>query len=301
MDLVALGCALGSGLAMSLVPSIFRRQGPAHERQMGLQIGGNLMAGAACAAPVLALGLPLGGKLFLLLAVLTGLGNALNGYTYLSVVLHRGPVSISWAVVYTSAVLVAVAGWLFLREPVRLWHPWGLLCFLGCLAVMAAAARRTAAKGAGELAPKKGYWFWLAVALLAGAANGFLMKLKDQAPPVGAHLSFLAAGFIAATAALALASGARGPRPACDWKTWKLSAAYAGCALLGLLLILKGLETADVSVLLPVQAGAAILFGSLWAFLGGERPSRLAFAGAALAVLSIILINLGGRPLWGGR
>ena len=301
MDLVALGCALGSGLAMSLVPSIFKRQGPSAERQMGLQLGGSLIAGAASAALLLGLGLPLGGRLFLLLAVLTGLGNALNGYTYLSVVLHRGPVSVSWAVVYTSAVLVAVAGWLLLGEPVRLWHPLGLACFLGCLAVMAVAVRRTAAKRGGELAPRKGYWFWLAVALLAGAANGLLMKLKDQAPPVGNHLSFLAAGYAAATAALGLGSGVRGTRPACDRRTWGLSAAYAGCSLLGLLLVLKGLETADVSVLLPVQAGAAIGFGALWAALGGERPSRLAYAGVALAVLAIVLINLGGRAILGGR
>jgi len=300
VNLAALLCAIGSGLAASLVPALFKRQGPEPGRQMGLLLGGNLFCALAAAAAVPALGGSFGGGRFLLVGAAAGLLTAVNTWSYLGVVLHRGPVSISWAVVYLSAPVTALMGWALLGEHLGGWQTLGLASFLACLAVMALAARRTAARRGGELAPRKGYWTWLAAALLAGGACGFLMKFKDRAEPAGHLLGFLAISSAVCVAALAVVCAARGTRPAMDRRTWGLAAAYGALLLACQALLLQGLK-GQTTVLFPVQAGAAVSFGLLWAFLGGERPSRLAYAGAALAVLAIALMNLGGGAVLGGR
>jgi len=66
--------------------------------------------------------------------------------------------------------------------------------------------------------------------------------------------------------------------------------------LANLVVLLEGLSVSVASVFFPVMAGVAILSGTALAALGGERPSRLVYAGSALAVLAIVLVNV-GRPL----
>jgi drug/metabolite transporter (DMT)-like permease len=63
---------------------------------------------------------------------------------------------------------------------------------------------------------------------------------------------------------------------------------------------LRALDFCAASAAFPLAAGSAILFGALWALVGGERPGRLAWLGAALAVASIALIGAGGPALTGG-
>ncbi|HOX08576.1 MAG TPA: EamA family transporter [Planctomycetota bacterium] len=300
MNLVELGCALGSGCVIGLAPTVFRRQGPEPERQLGLQVAGSLLAAVGAAAVLVILRRSPGGWAFLALGAGAGLLSMVNAYTYLSMVLHRGPVSISWSIVYLTAVTVPALGWLLLKEPVLFWQPWGLLCILACLAVMAVAARRTAQKRGGELAPQQGYWFWLGVALAAGTVYGFLTKFKDTVPSRGDDFSFILTGYAAGAAGLFLLSRARGARGVYDRRTWLLASACAVIYIVAIGLLLRGLQTAAASALFPVQSGAAIIFGLVLARVGGERPSRLAYAGALLAIAAIVLVNLGGRQLTGG-
>jgi hypothetical protein len=60
MDLTELACALGSGCLASLAPTVFRRQGSEPERQMGLQVSGNLLALLTAGGALLWLRPPLG-------------------------------------------------------------------------------------------------------------------------------------------------------------------------------------------------------------------------------------------------
>ena len=147
---------------------------------------------------------------------------------------------------------------------------------------------------------QKGYWFWLGVALAAGTAYGFLTKFQDTVRSPGDDFSFILTGYAAGAAGLFLLSRARGARGVYDRRTWLLASACAVIYIGAIGLLLKGLQTAAASALFPVQSGAAIVFGLALARIGGERPSRLAYAGALLAIAAIVLVNLGGRPLTGG-
>ena len=303
MTSAGLLCALGSGLLAGTFPTVYGRQGPEKPRQVGLQIAAYVLTASAACVCLYVCGLKPGGPLFLGLAVLWGLANTVNNYTYFGKALHLGPVSISWAVVYLTSVTVPIMGWVFLREPVRFWQIGALLCIMLCLAVMAVASRRTAQKRGGELAPRGGYWLWLILALGSGTAAGFLMACKDRLPGevIGHDASFLMAGFTVCGAVLFTASIGQSARPVYDRRTWGLAAAAAGLTACCLLLILMGLRVCPSSEFFPVQSGSALISGLVLARLRGERPSRLAYLGAALAAVAIVLINLGGRPIIGSE
>jgi drug/metabolite transporter (DMT)-like permease len=299
MGLAEVLCAVGSGLLVSAAPGIFKRQGADPDRQLGLQLCGNALAAAACWVLVLGRRLPPGGAGYLGLGAVLGILTVVNAYTYLSVVLHRGPASISWAVVYLAAPLTAVGGWILLGEPVRMWQPVGMACFLMCLAAMALALRRGGAGSGSEMVPRPGYWPWLLVALLAGGSCGLIMKLAADMPGERHPLGLIGAGYVSGAAGLLAICAALRRKPALDRRTWVLSALYAAASVGALALYVRGLETSDAAAFAPVQAGTAVVFGTAWAVLRGERPSRLAYAGVALAILAIALFSLGGRPLLG--
>ena len=128
----------------------------------------------------------------------------------------------------------------------------------------------------------------------AGEPRAALELPCHLAPPLGHPMTFMAGRFLIALPLLALFCWRRRIRPAWDRRTLGLSAVFAATMVGNLWLILKGLETTAASVFFPVLAGSAILFGVVWARLRGERPSRLAYLGAALAALAIVLINLKG-------
>jgi drug/metabolite transporter (DMT)-like permease len=126
------------------------------------------------------------------------------------------------------------------------------------------------------------------------------MKLAANLPGAKHPLGLIGAGYASGTAGLLAICAALRGRPVVDRHTWLLGALYAAASVGTLLLFLQGLATSDAAAFAPVQAGAAVAFGTAWAVLRGERPSPLALAGVALAVLAIALFSLGGRPLLGG-
>ena len=307
MTLKILLVALAAALANSAVTPLFKKQGDAPGRPVGLMAAGMALMALGCGAALLLVGPPgAGSGNFLLVAALSGLVFTLNNYGYQSRVVHSGPVSISWSVVWMAAVLVAVMGWVVFGESVLLWQPAGVAALVGCVAVMAWASYRTNRERGRVQEVKPGYWRWLALALASGATDGLLIKVASgQLPGAGAlplpHLlSFIAVRSAICAATVFGLSRLGRRRPVFDRKTWGLAALFAVCFPLCLILLMTGLSACPASEFFPVYGGAAVVFGTLWALLRGERPSRLAYLGVALAVLAILLINLGGPPLWTG-
>ncbi|MCG3181262.1 MAG: hypothetical protein BIFFINMI_03641 [Phycisphaerae bacterium] len=292
MSMTAWICAIGAGLLNSCAPTISQRQGPQLARQLGMQMVTALLAACVCVGWLAASGAGIGGPEFLLIAAASGLCAAINGPTYYMAVVHRGPVSISWAVVWTAAVGVAILGWSVMREPLFASQAAGIVCFLASLAVMAAAMYRVN-RLAGAVTPiRRGFAMFLGVSLLTGVAASFLMRFKDVAPAQGDHVSFILPRFLMMLILLGGLSGARRVRPVFDGRTWLTGALYAASVVGNMILVLIGLDHAPASVIFPMTAGVAIIGGVAVAQFRGERTSRLAWLGVALAVSSIVLINL---------
>ena len=297
--------ALAAALANSVVTPIFKKQGDAPGRPVGLQVAGMWLMALAAGAALLFFGFPRAGSgKFLLVATLSGLAFTVNNYSYQARVVHSGPVSISWSVVWMAAVVVAASGWGFFGEPVLAWQPLGIVAFLGCLAVMAWASYRTNQKRGAVQEVKKGYWPWLALALAAGATDGLLIKVASGLLPgprgasMSEHLAFVALRSAVCGALMTALCKVGKRRPVYDRRTWGLAGLFAGSFMLCLVLLLEGLNSCPASEFFPTYGGAAIVFGTIWALLRGERPSPLTYLGVGLAVLAIVLINLGGEPLW---
>ena len=282
------------------MPAVFQKQGTTAGRQIGLHFWCNLLTAALCATLIFGAGLPVGGAWFLGVSAISAVLMSGNNFLYFSVVAHRGPVAISWAVVYTAAALVAVMGWVFLGEPVRLLHLPGLGCFLGSLALMAAATYR-ASRAGGRLQPVlAGYWPCLIVALLLGAAGSFGMKYRNFCPPLGHALGFVMTRALVMTAATGTTLLARRSAPLRDRRTLLLAVLASGLFTAAFYSQLRALDYCAASTAFPLAAGAAVSCGVVVALLRGERVSRLAWAGAALAVVSIALMSIGGRALTAG-
>ncbi len=299
--------ALVAALAVSVMTPIFKKQGDAPGRPVGLQIAGMWLMALAAGGALIFLGLPgAGSGNFLLVAAISGLAFTVSNYSYQVRVIHSGPVSISWSVVWMAAVVVAACGWGIFGEPVLAWQPLGIVAFLGCLAVMAWAAYRTNLKRGAVKEVKKGYWPWLALALATGATDGLLIKVASGLLPgsregsMAEHLAFVALRSAVCGVLMMTFCKVGKRKPVYDRKTWGLAGLFAGSFILCLVLLLQGLASCPASEFFPTYGGAAIVFGTLWALLRGERPSRLAYLGVALAILAILLINLGGPPLWPG-
>ncbi|MHC4915479.1 MAG: EamA family transporter [Planctomycetota bacterium] len=298
MSFPGIAFALASGLAAGFVPAIFQTQGTAAGRQVGLHFWCNLLTAAFCATVIFGAGLPLGGARFLAVSALAAVLMSGNNFLYFSVVTHRGPVSISWAVVYSAAALAGIMGWVFLGEPVRLLQLPGLGCFLASLALMAAATYR-ASRAGGKLQPVlSGYWPCLIVALLLGAMGSFGMKYRNLFPPLGHALGFVMMRALVMSGTTGATLLARRSAPLRDRRTLLLAALAAGLFTAAFYCQLRALDFCAASAAFPMAAGSAVFCGAVVALLRGERVSRLAWAGAALAVISIALMSIGGRALW---
>jgi len=296
MDPLAFSFAVGAGLLVSLLPVLSWGQGAGLDRQLWLILCGHAVALVVLAAVAVGGATTLGGPRFILIGAASGVCSGLNGTIYYTAVIRRGPVAISWVVIWLSAVVVAALGWLIVGEPVYAAQPIALACFVGCLAAMGWATYR-ANRQRGAVAPvQRGFWGWLAAAMGAGAAGLLLIKAR---PPGGSDLAFVLcqlAGLVAALAAFVTARRIRLPR---DRRTFWMSLGWAGVVGPHFLLVVAGLRRADVSVFSPVLAGTALAAGVAWALIRGERPSRLAYLGAALALVSVVLISLKGPILLG--
>jgi drug/metabolite transporter (DMT)-like permease len=109
---------------------------------------------------------------------------------------------------------------------------------------------------------------------------------------VGHDAAFIAGRFLISVPIVLLFCRRRSIRPVLDRRTVLLSGAYGGAMLANLWLMLTAIKTMPISIFFPVTAGAAIVFGVVWAVMRGERPSKLTVAGALLALLAVVLINL---------
>lgn len=294
MDPVALICAVAGGLLSSLSPAVTQWQGPGLNRQVSLHSLTALVAGAACTVYVIATGSAIGGLVFLAIAAASGLAAAINNPVYFAFVVHRGPVAISWAVVWMSAVVAAVLGWIVMGEEIYLAQVLGLACFISSLLVMGLATWRHNRRAGKSQPIRRGYWPLLILATCCGGLAGFLMKFKDIAPAAGqgAHLSFLLPRYMLVAVVMGLIGRQQKVRPTGDRRTWLLAAALAVLVLGPQWLILIGLGRANVSQVLPVMAGVTIAAGVMLARVRGERTSRLSWIGAGLAIASVVLMNV---------
>jgi len=286
-------CAALSGVMNSFLPYVFRLQGPEVDRQAGLHIVGLGIGGAVAAALVVALGLPVGGWKFIAISCVAGVCLTANGFAYFGIVVHRGPLAISWAIVWMSVVLLSIVGWVFLKEPVRLGQPFGLVCFVACLVTMGIASHRTSRSKGGALAPQKGFWAWMIFGLATVTVGNLLMKVKELAPPVGHSLSFVIFRCLVGATMLWVVGRLFGVKPTFDRRTRRVGLLFGLLFLVNLYLMLEGVKRLDVSVAFPVIAGSAVLTGETITVLTGERPSKLAYLGAAFAVAAVLLVNVG--------
>ena len=164
--------------------------------------------------------------------------------------------------------------------------------FVACLVTMGAASHRTARQRGGLLAPKKGFWTWMTFGLIAVTAGNFLMKFKDSFPHPGHSLSFVVFRCWVGAAALAAACRVGGVRLTVDRRTVRIGVLFGAFFLANLLVMLEGVKRLDISVFFPVMAGSAILAGEILTVVTRERPSRLAYLGAAFAVAAVVLVNV---------
>ncbi|MCG3181261.1 MAG: hypothetical protein BIFFINMI_03640 [Phycisphaerae bacterium] len=290
MSLVGLMLAIGAGLLVSLLPVLSWAQGEGLERQLWMIVCGHVLALCVLGCYALGTGAAFGGPRFVAVALVSGVCNGLNGSIYYAAVMRRGPVSISWSVVWMTAVVVAILGWVVVGEPIYAAQPVALACFVGCLTAMGWATYQ-ANRQKGAVAPiRRGFWAYLSAAMIAGVAGVLVVKARPT--DGGSDVAFVVlqlAGLVAALAGFALFRRLRLPR---DRRTLWLSLAFGAVIGPHFVMWVAGLRLSDVSVFQPVLSGVALVAGTAWAVLRGERPSRLVLAGAALAIASIVLINL---------
>lgn len=289
MDSVTLSLAGGAGLLVSLLPLLSWAQGAGLARQVWMIALGHCGALAMLVIAVLATGSSMGGPMFVLIALASGAGNGLNGAIYYAAVMHRGPVSISWVVIWMSAVVVAVLGWVLLGEKITPAQPVALACFVGCLAAMGVATWRNNRRKGAVTPIQRGFWLCLFASMAAGVAGVMLIKAR---PDGGGDLAFVACQLVGLLGTLLIvALVMKLPRPR-DRRTAWTSVAWGAVIGPHFVLLVAGLRLADVSMFQPVLSGVALVGGVVWAVVRGERPGRLVLLGAALAIASIVLINL---------
>ena len=294
MNAIGLLCAVMSGGAVSFLPLLSWLQGEGLARQTWVIILGHLLALPVLVMLAVSGGWAWPGATFLAVAAVAGMCSGINGTLYYAGVMHRGPMAISWAIVWLGAVVVAVAGWIFLGEPIYAAQPIAVLCFVACLVVMGRASDR-ASRSAGRAQPiRPGYWAMLFTAMAVGVAGTMLVKIHPQG---GSDMTFTSA-YVAGLATVLLIFTAGGRiKPTLDRRTLLVSVLW-GAAVTPLYIgIVWGFRVADVSVFTPTYSGIALFLGVMWAAIRGERPGRLVYLGAALALLSIVLINLRGPVL----
>jgi drug/metabolite transporter (DMT)-like permease len=289
MTLMSLLFAIGAGALVSLLPLLSWWQGEGLARQMWLILYGHLLSLPVLSVLLAALGHEPVGVPFLLAGAAAGACSGFNGALYYAAVMNRGPMAISWAIIWLSAVVVAVAGWVVFGEPVYAAQPVALLAFVACLIVMARASHLSS-RQVGQTHPvRPGYWLYLIVAMLFGVAGSLLIKWQVGQ---GNKLTFVFALVCGLTVALLATVAAKRVRPVLDGRTLLAAVGWGAVVTPLYLCLVWGLYLADASVYQPTQSGAALVLGVGWAWVRGERPGRLALLGAALALLSVVLINV---------
>ncbi|MDD4888554.1 MAG: hypothetical protein PHU85_01380, partial [Phycisphaerae bacterium] len=136
MSLFGFLFAAGAGGLVSILPLLCWYRGPGMDRQIWMNILGHLLALPVLVTLLVLLGRAPADPQFLLVAALAGVCSGINGTIYYAAVIPRGPMAISWAIIWSSAVIVAAAGWALLGDPIYATQPIALLAFLGCLIVM---------------------------------------------------------------------------------------------------------------------------------------------------------------------
>jgi drug/metabolite transporter (DMT)-like permease len=75
---------------------------------------------------------------------------------------------------------------------------------------------------------------------------------------------------------------------------WGSAAGLAGAA--GITFLYRGLAIGRMSLVSPVTAVIAAMIPFVWGLVFGERPSLLAVAGVALALIAVILVSVSEHP-----
>ena len=76
---------------------------------------------------------------------------------------------------------------------------------------------------------------------------------------------------------------------------WAAAGGVAGAT--GLLLLYRGLSIGTMSVVAPLSAILTAVVPVGWGIVTGERPSPLAAVGILIALIAIVLVSGGGRPI----
>ncbi len=76
---------------------------------------------------------------------------------------------------------------------------------------------------------------------------------------------------------------------------WAAAGGVAGAT--GLLLLYRGLSIGTMSVVAPLSAILTAVVPVGWGIVTGERPSLLAAVGILIALIAIVLVSGGGRPI----
>lgn len=285
--------ALAGGTLVSTLPLVSWLQGKSPARQIWMIVLGNALALPALLIAAMILGARMPSLAFIGVAAGSGACSGVNGALYYGGVMARGPVSVSWAVIWLGAVIFAAFAWIFLGEPIYFAQPFAIVCFLGCLTTMgwATSLMNRAAGAVQRVQP--GYWTLLLAAMAVGVVGAILMKVHPagEQSPAG-DIAFVAAYVFGLAGVLAVFALVRGVELPADRRTMLASVLWGLACVPTYVILVAGLRIAPASVMMPTYSGAALVLGVVWALLRGERPHWLVYVGASLALLSIVLINL---------
>ena len=289
---IGIGLAAGSSLLAGLNPLVFKKQGSEIERQQALWFWSSLFTLPIVLGVLAYQGFPMGSNWFLIITVIATLLGSINGFAYFSFAAHRGPVSISWPVVYSSCVIVAVLAYFFLNEQLTAFQIGGLISLVTALSLFGLVSRRREYETNSATPIVKGFWFWLFVSLGTGGLAGFGYKLKNQYEPIGSDLIVIGVNCIIMMLLPWVSERRAGRAIISDKRSLKLSLLLLVPRLGATWLILAALRFIDASIVYPFQAGGAILVGVVIAILRGEPISWLWASGVALVIASVVMITL---------
>lgn len=75
------------------------------------------------------------------------------------------------------------------------------------------------------------------------------------------------------------------------WRDALLGAAAGSIGLVGVILLYRGLASGTMSVVAPVTAVSAAVVPLVWGLVSGDRPSAVALAGVAAALVAVVLVS----------
>jgi drug/metabolite transporter (DMT)-like permease len=284
--------ALSAGTLISTLPLLSWVQGKSPARQIWMIVLGHALTLPALVIVTLALGAKMPSMAFIAVAAAAGACSGANGAIYYGGVMNRGPVSVSWAVIWLSAVIVAVFAWTFLGERIYFAQPFAIVCFLGCLTTMAGATSVMNRAAGTVQRVQRGYWTLLVTAMAVGVVGALFMKVHPEGEEsLAGDVAFVTAYVFGLAAVLLAFALARRVQLQVDRRTMLTSVLWGLACVPTYVILVAGLRGFPASVMLPTYSGTALVLGVAWAMLRGERPHWLVYVGASLALLSIVLIN----------